>query len=1633
MKTKTLLILPFLLAAAVPATAGLTDLDNPGPAVTSVSMRQRYPWNGLMDVDVTFEGKSGETYRIELSALDMAGGTNLPVRTAWLEGAESAVGNPVDVPAPGTHRLVWNAGADLPAGFVADRVTVSAKLLNPIWSFANIPEIDPDDVWAPETVYHDVQTVAAYGEIEDHEPTVRCLTDEWNLEASLGANVVFSGSSMGLRFGSDFMEGRGVKNPIALWTVSAATNRARIVTLDYESGRIACDAPIAYAEYARNDARFFAFKNDPRAYAVVKRGGYDAFWKSAGEEANYVHLGNRYADDETGSALCSYFPKGIPVSDETSTTVPSSYDKNTRAAVFFCGESGTDRKQAVIHGGGSPSIDAGSKYSCMGNAVGRYVVPLLDGNTFFTVACEDGLEFVPQHFRYAVGRFDGCGGWSFISLQGTRGWCVDVARSKAVAMPDGGRIFFAGVGRSSNGRLRMWCSATDQSAWKNFPTGHPFESWARRDVTCLLPNGKFCGVDEELGLVVVNPLTGETYVASDDPAFKKGKMGCQLLPNGKVWIIPYDCEGREFEYGRTICGKLYEVDFGFTRSFSLSSLCSPYLKVAEGAPEPSGIKVGLYPSGGKLPGVYAQYYKGENPVYGELPVPVRTGCTFLGWSPDATAENVVSATDPVPPNGIQLKAVWNANGYSVRFNANTTGTTGSMSNESFTYGVAKALTANAFAKTGYRFAGWARTATGAKAFNDKQTVSNLTASADAVVDLYALWSTNRYAVRFNKNAPDATGTMADQTGFTYGIEAGLRANAFSRSGYTFAGWARTATGAKEFNDKQKVLNLTSTHGATVDLYAVWTANGYSVRFNANTTGTTGSMSNESFTYGVAKALTANAFAKTGYRFAGWARTAAGAKAFNDKQTVSNLTAAADAVVDLYALWSTNRYAVRFNKNAPDATGTMADQTGFTYGIEAGLRASAFSRSGYTFAGWARTATGAKEFNDKQKVLNLTSTHGATVDLYAVWTANGYSVKFNANTTGTTGSMSNESFTYGVAKALTANAFAKTGYRFAGWARTAAGAKAFNDKQTVSNLTATAGYIVNLYALWSTNTYTVRFNKNASDATGTMANQGFTYDRASALRANAFSRTGWTFSGWATNAAGAKVYNDKQSVSNLTATHGKTVDLYAVWTANTYSVKFNANTTGTTGSMSNESFTYGVAKALTANAFSKTGYRFAGWARTATGAKAFNDKQTVSNLTATAGYIVNLYALWSTNTYTVRFNKNASDATGTMANQGFTYDRASALRANAFSRTGWTFSGWATSASGAKVYNDKQSVSNLTATHGATVDLYAVWERTANERLYMVVDLSRGPSASSYPVSYLSEVPEGGWTDEYQTTKLVLRYVEPGTFMMGSPSTEIGRSNNETLHQVTLTKPFYIGVFACSRKQWELVTGNNPSEWWARYSDATLIFPMSDISYNDIRGSVQGANWPSSGTVDSTSFLGLLRNRTGLDFDLPTEAQWEYACRAGTTTSYNLGFDLPSDNGPEIWNFVMTNYIARCSRSGSAYPAFLTPSGVGIGYPNQFGLYAMHGNSNEWCLDWYSANLGTASVVDPVGPSSGASRVCRGGSSTQFGQECRSASRLGFGASMRLNYDPETYGLTYNPFTNETTSFFNGFRLCLPVE
>lgn len=301
----------------------------------------------------------------------------------------------------------------------------------------------------------------------------------------------------------------------------------------------------------------------------------------------------------------------------------------------------------------------------------------------------------------------------------------------------------------------------------------------------------------------------------------------------------------------------------------------------------------------------------------------------------------------------------------------------------------------------------------------------------------------------------------------------------------------------------------------------------------------------------------------------------------------------------------------------------------------------------------------------------------------------------------------------------------------------------------------------------------------------------------------------------------------------------------------------------------------------------------------------------------------------------------------------------------------------------------------TVTDGFKVKVEAV------EMLYMVVDLSGGTSASSYPVSYLADVPQGGWTDEYKTTKLVLRKIEPGTFTMGSPSSELGRKGTEDQHQVTLTKAFYIGVFETTQKQYDLVKGSRPSQ----YKDVDNN-PVETVSYNDLRG--DGANWPTSSGVLGSSFFGQLRIKTGLRFDLPTEAQWEYACRAETTTALNSGKNLSAtDQCNEMAEVGRYAYNWQDGK-GNYYCA------AGSYLPNAWGLYDMHGNMWEWCLDWFQLNLGTTAVTDPQGPTSSSyGRVFRGGGFQAEAQDCRSARRSAKAAG--------------------TADMNNGFRVTFTVE
>lgn len=282
--------------------------------------------------------------------------------------------------------------------------------------------------------------------------------------------------------------------------------------------------------------------------------------------------------------------------------------------------------------------------------------------------------------------------------------------------------------------------------------------------------------------------------------------------------------------------------------------------------------------------------------------------------------------------------------------------------------------------------------------------------------------------------------------------------------------------------------------------------------------------------------------------------------------------------------------------------------------------------------------------------------------------------------------------------------------------------------------------------------------------------------------------------------------------------------------------------------------------------------------------------------------------------------------------------------------------------------------------------------------YLVIDLSSGPSATSYPIRYTA-VPPDLANDACRTDELWLRRVAAGSFTMGSPTGEVGRTANETPHTVTLTKGFYIGVFEVTQQQWYHVTGQKPSYY--NNANCWATRPVENISYNTIRGSTDGANWPASSTVDATSFIGKLRARSGLaSLDLPTEAQWEYACRAGTTTALNNGANITSTTSdPSLGCLARYKYSGGYLENGTVQPSqsvgdINATAKVGSYPPNAWGLYDMHGNVWEKCLDWFTGNLGTAGVADPVGAASAtAGRSSRGGGCWDNAEYCRSAMRL----------------------------------------
>jgi formylglycine-generating enzyme required for sulfatase activity len=236
--------------------------------------------------------------------------------------------------------------------------------------------------------------------------------------------------------------------------------------------------------------------------------------------------------------------------------------------------------------------------------------------------------------------------------------------------------------------------------------------------------------------------------------------------------------------------------------------------------------------------------------------------------------------------------------------------------------------------------------------------------------------------------------------------------------------------------------------------------------------------------------------------------------------------------------------------------------------------------------------------------------------------------------------------------------------------------------------------------------------------------------------------------------------------------------------------------------------------------------------------------------------------------------------------------------------------------------------------------------------------------------------------------ITFAFVPPGIFLMGSPKGEeedfgrdpVGVWNNASLlspithddelqHRVILTRGYYLGIHQVTQAQWQAVMGSNPS----KFKGAEL--PVESVSWDDCQ-----------------EFCERLSQKAGKRFRLPTEAEWEYACRAGTTTPFFFGPTIFADQANFAGGLLGTIRMLFTGRT--------TP--VGKFAPNAWGLFDMHGNVDEWCQDWYGS-YPTDQVSDPTGPDSGSTRVWRGGECQYPARDCRAANRASSEPALRGHF------------------------------
>ena len=481
------------------------------------------------------------------------------------------------------------------------------------------------------------------------------------------------------------------------------------------------------------------------------------------------------------------------------------------------------------------------------------------------------------------------------------------------------------------------------------------------------------------------------------------------------------------------------------------------------------------------------------------------------------------------------------------------------------------------------------------------------------------------------------------------------------------------------------------------------------------------------TYEIGVRLTLKAPTRAGYTFAGW---------YYDKYFKQKVGTLYCETATVYAKWTPNKYSIVFNGNG-STSGSMSKISNVSYNAPKTLTANTYKKKGYTFTGWNTKKDGTGDsYTNKAKVQGLSTKSKGTATLYAQWKIIDYKINYNLN--GGINAETNPA-TYTVKDRVVLAKPTKEHYLFSGW---------YSDKKYKKKVTTiAAGSTGNrtLYAKWTPIKYSIVFSKNNESypdtpaASGSMKSMtGVAWNTTKTLTANAFTKKGYTFTGWNTVAVPTEeepgtTYANKAKVKNLAGEQGAKVTLYAQWRLTNYKINYNLPSDAVNHELNPATYTMADMD-IEIQAPTRPGYDFVGWYADAKFKKA-------ANLTIKSGSTgaKTFYPKWKAHKYTVVFDNNDASypetepSSGTMKAQTLIYGSTAKLTANAFKKTYYTMTGWNTEPDGSgKTFTNQMAKANVTTENGAEVKLYAQWAPTNYKITYK---LNSGALSGEYKKTY----------------------------------------------------------------------------------------------------------------------------------------------------------------------------------------------------------------------------------------------------------------------------------------------------------